>query len=108
MILLESPSDDSVELAVSFTKEVGAALADLTPQGLHSIFERFRAVLHEGEIDKRTQYLIEGLMMIRRDGFKEHPARPDGLDLVEEEDQITHEVSLDDEIDPETGLDVFK
>ncbi|GAB2224694.1 hypothetical protein Drorol1_Dr00005462 [Drosera rotundifolia] len=30
--------------------------------------------------------------------------RPE-LDLVEEEDQFTHEVSLDDEIDPETSLD---
>lgn len=29
--------------------------------------------------------------------------RPD-LDLVEQEDQITHEISLDDDLDPETNL----
>eukprot|EP00961_Rhodomonas_salina_P229108 3096623-Rhodomonas_salina.1 len=58
-VLLEKPTDDSVELAVSFVKEVGAALTQLSPQGLHAIFERFRGVLHEGSIDKRVQYMIE-------------------------------------------------
>ena len=32
--------------------------------------------------------------------------RPE-LDLVEQEDQLTHEVSLDEEIDPEISLGVF-
>lgn len=27
---------------------------------------------------------------------------------MDEEDQITHMIALDEEIDPETGLDVFK
>lgn len=90
MLLLETPSNDSVELAVTFTKEVGAALQDLSPQGLHSVFERFRSILHEGEIDKRIQYVIEGLFAIRKAGFEKsgHPARAEGLDLVEEEDQV--------------------
>ena len=33
-----------------------------------------------------------------------YPAVRPELDLVEEEDQLTHEVSLDEEIDPETSL----
>jgi pre-mRNA-splicing factor CWC22 len=33
-----------------------------------------------------------------------HPAVRPELDLVEPEDQLTHEVSLEDEIDPEIGL----
>ncbi|KAH1243005.1 Pre-mRNA-splicing factor CWC22 [Glycine max] len=36
-----------------------------------------------------------------------HAVRPE-LDLAEQEDQITHEVSLDEEIDPEISLDIFK
>jgi len=32
------------------------------------------------------------------------PAIRPELDLVEQEDQFTHEVSLEDEIDPETNL----
>ena len=39
-VLLEDPTDDSVEIAVAFTKEVGALLEQLSPRGLHAIFER--------------------------------------------------------------------
>lgn len=107
-VLLEQPSDDSVEVAVDFVKECGSILQDLCPKGLHGIFERFRGILHEGEIDKRVQFLIEGLFAIRKAKFQGHPAVRPELDLVEPEDQLTHEVSLDDEIDPETSLDIFK
>ncbi|CAI5479163.1 unnamed protein product [Closterium sp. Yama58-4] len=107
-LLLETPTDDSVEVAVSFVKECGAMLQDLSPQGLHSIFERFRGILHEGEIDKRVQFTIEGLFAIRKAKFEGFPAVLPELDLVEEEDQITHELSLEEPYDPETLLDVFK
>lgn len=36
-----------------------------------------------------------------------YPAVRPELDLVEQEDQLTHEVSLDEEIDPETSLGTF-
>lgn len=68
ILMLENPSDDSVEVAVDFCKDVGAYLQDVAPVGLHSVFERFRAILHEGEIDKRVQYMIEGLFAIRKVG----------------------------------------
>ncbi|CAG9463972.1 unnamed protein product [Pedinophyceae sp. YPF-701] len=110
MLLLENPTDDSVDLAVAFTKEVGAALQDLAPQGLHAVFERFRAILHEGDIGKKVQYQIEALFALRKKGFEAagHPARKAELDLVEEDDQITHELSLDDPVDAKTKLDVFQ
>merc|ERR1711920_198365 len=105
----EQPTDDSVDLAAFFTKNVGSYLQDLAPKGLHAVYERFRGILLEGAIKKKTQFIIEGLFSIRRIGFDEtgHSARPKNLDLVIEEDQITHEVSLDEDIDPEIGLDVF-
>ncbi|WIA38159.1 hypothetical protein OEZ86_001514 [Tetradesmus obliquus] len=110
ILLLENPSDDSVEMAVEFCKEVGAYLQDVAPAGLHSVFERFRAILHEGAIDKRCQYMIEGLFAVRKAGFEAsgHPAVAPALDLVEDEDQITHEMSLDDKHDPQAILNVFK
>lgn len=75
-----------------------------------SVFERLRAILHEGEIDKRVQFMIEGLFAIRKAGFAKSgfPAIQAELDLVEEDDQITHEVTLDEELNPEMHLDVFK
>ena len=34
ILMLEKPSDDSVEMAVDFTKEVGAFLMEVAPAGL--------------------------------------------------------------------------
>lgn len=72
--------------------------------GFAAIFERFRGILHEGEIDKRVQYTIENLFAVRKNNFSSFPAVPEELDLVEENDQITHELTLDDELDREEGL----
>jgi pre-mRNA-splicing factor CWC22 len=108
MLLLDRPTDDSVEIAVGLMKEVGAALGELSPKPANAVFERFRAVLHEGAIDKRVQYMIEVLFQTRKEKFKDNVAIPAELDLVEEEDQITHYIMLDDELEVEDGLNVFK
>ncbi|CAI0629294.1 unnamed protein product [Linum tenue] len=103
--LLENPSDDGVELAVAFLTECGALLHDLSPRGLAACFDRLRDVLHEGEIDKRVQFLIEGLFAIRKANFRGYPAIRPELDLLEDDQQITHDVSLDDSgVDPENSL----
>jgi len=107
-VLLEEPTDDSVEISVNFVKEVGQLLEELSPQGLHAIFERFRGILHEGDIDKRVQYTIEGLFAIRKSKFADYPSVPKELDLVERSDQITFELGLDDDVDKEEMLDVFR
>ncbi|KAJ2787550.1 pre-mRNA-splicing factor cwc22 [Coemansia interrupta] len=108
-LLLETPTDDSVEVAVAFMREVGALLLESAPRVLSAVFDTFRSILHEADIDKRIQYMIEVLFQIRRDGFKDSPIIPEGLDLVEEDDQIVHEIALDDdELDAQDGLNVFK
>ncbi|KAK1396760.1 MI domain-containing protein [Heracleum sosnowskyi] len=106
--LLEDSSDDSVEVAVGFVTECGSILQDLCPRGLQGVFECFRGILHEGEVDKRVQFLIEGLFALRKVEFQGYPAIRPELDLVEQEDQLTHEISLLDEIDPEIALDFFR
>lgn len=111
LLLLETPTDDGVEVCADFIKECGAMLQDLSPNGLNLVFDRLRAILHEGiGIGTRTQYIIEGLYAVRKAGFSEagHPAVVAELDLVESSDQITHEIGLDDALDPQTSLDVFK
>jgi pre-mRNA-splicing factor CWC22 len=108
-LLLERPTDDSVEVAVGFMREVGAYLTDVSSRANNAIFERFRSILHEGSIDKRTQYMVEVLFQVRRDKYKENPPIPTDLDLVDEDDQITHHKSLDDDdLDTEEILNVFK
>lgn len=108
-LLLERPTDDSVEIAVGFIREVGAHLAVVSPKPNNAIFDRFRAILHEGQIDKRTQYMIEVLFQARKEKFKDNVPISDDLDLVEEDDQITHYIGLDDEeLETQEMLNIFK
>lgn len=47
-LLLERPTEDSVEVACTFISESGQMLQELSPQGFNGIFDRLRAILHEG------------------------------------------------------------
>ena len=104
-MLLENATDDSVEVAVGFLKECGQKLGEVTPRGLTAVFDRLRHVLHEADLDKRVKYMIEVMFQVRKDGFKDNPALLTELDIVDEEDQFTHLISVqDDELDPEDML----
>lgn len=104
MLLLERPTDDSVEIAVGFMREVGAFLAENDPKSNNFVFERFRVVLNESKISQRVQFMVEVLMQVRKDRYKDNPILPEGLDLVPEEDQVTHEVVLDGDLQVQEGL----
>ncbi len=106
-LLLEHPTEDSVEVAVGFLKEVGCRLEEVSPRGAHAIFERLRQVLHEGQLEKRVQYMIEVMFQVRKDKFKDFPTLPEELDLVEEEDQFTHLLTLDEVTDGQDILSKF-
>ncbi|PMD24138.1 MIF4G-domain-containing protein [Hyaloscypha hepaticicola] len=108
LLLLHKPTDDSVEIAVGLTREVGQHLEEMNQAIALAVFDQFRSILHEADIDKRVQYMIEVLFQVRKDKYKDNPAIKEELDLVEEEDQITHVIALDDEIDVEDSLNIFK
>ncbi|CAG8486607.1 2067_t:CDS:2 [Dentiscutata erythropus] len=108
VLLLESPTSDSVEVAVGFIRECGAHLAEVSPKANNDVFDRFRAILHEANVEKRVQYMIEVLFQVRKDKYKDNPPIATDLDLVKEDDQITHHLSLDDELDVEETLEVAK
>ncbi|EPS28094.1 hypothetical protein PDE_03040 [Penicillium oxalicum 114-2] len=108
LLLLHKPTDDSVEIAVGLTREVGQHLEEMNPQIANAVFDQFRNILHEADIDKRVQYMIEVLFQVRKDRYKDNPAIKEELDLVEEEDQITHQIGLDDEVQTLDTLNIFK
>jgi pre-mRNA-splicing factor CWC22 len=108
LLLDGDPTDDSVEVAVQLMTTVGYALLEVSPAGVRAVLERLRALLHEGSLNKRVEIKMEELLALRKTGFRDHPPIPEELDLVERDDQITFETSLDDEdIDAESHLDVF-
>jgi len=109
LLLDGDPTDDSVEVAVQFLTVIGQALLEVSPAGVRAVLERLRALLHEGNFNKRVEYKIEQLLKMRKNGFRDHPPIPETLDLVERDDQITFELSLDDEdISKDDHLDVFR
>ncbi|KAL9156326.1 hypothetical protein ABFS82_09G068200 [Erythranthe guttata] len=107
-LLLQNPTEDSVEVAVGFVTECGCFLQEHSPRGMRAVFDRFRDILHDGDIDKHVRFLIEGLFALRKAKFQGYAAIRPELDLVEKEDQLSHEVSLSDEINPDIAVDVFK
>lgn len=108
LLLLHKPTDDSVEIAVGLTKEVGQHMEEMNSQIALAVYDQFRSILHEADIDKRVQYMIEVLFQVRKDKYKNNPALKEELDLVEEEDQITHSPSLEDQLNTEEGTNIFK
>ncbi|KAJ5086124.1 hypothetical protein N7532_010895 [Penicillium argentinense] len=108
LLLLNKPTDDSVEIAVGLTREVGQHLEEMNAPIAHAVFDQFRSILHEAGIDKRVQYMIEVLFQVRKDRYKDNPSIKDELDLVPEEDQITHQLTLEDQIETQDTLNIFK
>ena len=70
--MLDSPTEDSVEMACDLMIECGQVLSDLAPRVVKASFERFKGILHEGECSKRVQYTIEQLFAIRKNKFRDH------------------------------------
>jgi pre-mRNA-splicing factor CWC22 len=109
LLLDGDPTDDSVEIAVQLLTVSGHALLEVSPAGVRAVLERLRSLLHEGSLNKRVEYKMEKLLALRKSGFRDYPPVPEHLDLVEGDDQITFEISLDDEdISKEDHLDVFR
>jgi len=108
LLLLERPTDDSIEIAVGFMREVGAFLVENSPKANGAVYHRFRAVSNEGSISHRVQYMIEVLMQVWEDKYKDNSIIPEGLDLTEEDDQITHQVQLAEELHVQDGLSKLK
>lgn len=106
-LLVETPSDDSVEVAIAFMKESGQKLTEVSSKGVNAIFEMMRNILHEGQLDKRVQYMIEVMFQIWKDGFKDHPAVLEELEMVPEEEQFTHLLMLDDATDSQDILSKY-
>lgn len=107
-LLVETPTDDSVEVAIAFLKECGQKLTEVTSKGVNAIFEMLKNILHEGKLDQRVQYMIEVVFQIRKDGFKDHVAVTEALELVEEDDQFTHLIMLEEATDGQDILSELK
>jgi pre-mRNA-splicing factor CWC22 len=110
LTLLNKPTDDSIEIAANVLKQSGAFLEEVSPGIAGLVFDRLREILHEGtNLEKRSQYILETLFVTRQEKYKDNPPIPEELDILEESDMVTHNISLDDEsLNPKNNLNVFK
>lgn len=83
-------------------------LTEVSSKGIGAIFEMLKNILHEGKLDKRVQYMIEVVFQVRKDGFKDHQSVIESLELVEEDDQFTHLLMLDDATNTEDMLSKYR
>ncbi|KAH0513784.1 Pre-mRNA-splicing factor CWC22-like protein [Microtus ochrogaster] len=100
-LLLERPTDGIIEVC-------GLRLTQPSPEGISAIFECLRNILHRSEINQRAQDTIIVVFAIQKDRFKDHPVIWEGLDLVEEDDQATCMLPLENDYNLEDVLNVFK
>ena len=98
----------SIELAISLWTECGMKLKELSPKGTIIIADSLRHIQNEARIDRRTHYMIEVMFATYKDGFKDHPAIIDDLDLIEDDEQLTHLIEIDGKLDGQDILNVFK
>lgn len=110
LTLLKDPSDDGMEIAIRVYQKIGRLLDENDPQIATALMNDFRKVLQgNSDLLVRTQYSLEALFMKRRSGFKEYPIRRDELDIIQDEDVVTHNPgSISQKIDPKKSLDVFQ
>lgn len=69
-LLIETPTDDSVEVAIAFLKECGMKLTEVSSKGMMAIFDMLRNILHEGSLEKRVSKMdIVLLIQVLRSPF---------------------------------------
>lgn len=104
LLLQDDNHNSNIETAINLLKVCAYKLQETSPNGLRAVLERFRHILHQGLVSDKLQYAIEDLLVCASSSkdifFTKHPI-PE-LDLVEEEDQITHDIGLDDDADTAT------
>eukprot|EP01069_Polyplicarium_translucidae_P008930 Polyplicarium_translucidae@DN3273_c0_g1_i7.p1 len=66
-------------------------------------------MLSEGTVSRRVQNFIEAFMVVVKSNYKDYPTRETELDLLHEEDCVTHQLDLvSEDIKGEEMLNIFK
>lgn len=109
-MLLDNPTEDSVEVAVSFVTGCGSMIQGVSPRGLLGTFERFCGIFHEGEIDKCVQFQIQGLFALRKAKFRVTQLFVRSWIWLRQKTINTSSLSSGQQVnnDPEIALDIFK
>lgn len=56
-LFVETPTEDSIEVAIAFLKACGQKMSQVSKKGMNAIFDMLRNILHDGQLDKRVSIL---------------------------------------------------
>ncbi|ELP85312.1 cell cycle control protein cwf22, putative [Entamoeba invadens IP1] len=101
-------NDDNVERMVSLLSECGEYLDYKAKGNVQTFYESLRTFVSKSVGSERMKFIVTQLLEQRRKGFPDFPAKVEMLDLVEEEDKVTHQVELTTELEIEENLNVFQ
>lgn len=106
--LLENPDNTSIELACLLMNNCGKFLLISSEKATNAIFQRLRVVMSEGIVRGKAQQSISELLVLKQENFKNKPIIDEDLDIVEEEDKITHTLDFKDEPNVRPELNHFQ
>ncbi|KAG7930218.1 uncharacterized protein OGAPODRAFT_91717 [Ogataea polymorpha] len=107
-LLLEHPTDTTVEIACALLQNCGKFLSENSSVALNAVFERLGTILTEDLVSKRIQLLILEAFKQRKNDYDGAPVIVEELDLVEDEDKVTHTLNLDDKLKAHEILNTFQ
>ncbi|ESW96500.1 hypothetical protein KL918_000454 [Ogataea parapolymorpha] len=107
-LLLEHPTDTTVEIACALLQNCGQFLSENSSVALNAVFERLGTILTEDLVSKRIQLLIQEAFKQRKNNYDGAPVIVEELDLVEDEDKVTHTLNLDDKLKAREILNTFQ
>ncbi|KAG7910087.1 hypothetical protein KL906_001992 [Ogataea polymorpha] len=107
-LLLEHPTDNTVEIACALLQNCGKFLSENSSVALNAVFERLGTILTEDLVSKRIQLLIQEAFKQRKNDYDGAPVIVEELDLVEDEDKVTHTLNLDDKLKAHEILNTFQ
>ena len=100
--------DNCAELAAAFMAECGSKLEEVSSASMNSIYVLLKDVIHDGQIGERVKFGLENVWKDVQNHYKDKEAVIKELDLVEEDDQITHMLEIDAEVNGEDILNVYR
>lgn len=93
-LLINNPTPSSLEIVITFLRECGGKLDQLNSQCLFEAFKTLRDLTLENNFDTRTHNMIDMIHVIRKNKFEDYPPVKSNLDLLDEDDRITHTIQL--------------
>lgn len=108
ILLDKKPTSQGIELSCEIIKLNGKLLMGSARSAFDMIITRLRNLMGEISIDEKGMQKIENIFRLSRNQFRFFKILEEDLDLIEEEDQTTHIIDINDEIDMKIDQDYYE